>query len=165
MRSDFTGWVEPAGNRIALLFGIAVLITAYEVVMRYVFSAPTTWVHELATAMSAFAFAFGGPYAMLKDAHMRISTLYDRPGPMRTVGVVATAVAGLIYLGGLLYGFASKAVEAGWRFDEGHWAPETTGRTFDAPIPPFLYLATALCCLLFLALVLRQFVYLMKWRV
>lgn len=162
MRRDFTGWVEPAGNGISTLFGVAVLITSYEVVMRYVFSAPTTWVHELATAMSAFAFAYGGPYAMLRDAHMRISTLYDRPGRVRRVGVVTTAVAGVIYLGGLMYGFAVKAYEAGWRFEGGLWIPETTGRTFDVPIPPFLYLATALCCLLFLALVLRQFIGLMK---
>ena len=42
------------------LFLLAVLFTTYEVVMRYVFNAPTVWVHEITIALSATAFIISG---------------------------------------------------------------------------------------------------------
>jgi TRAP-type C4-dicarboxylate transport system permease small subunit len=153
MRSTFSAAVATVGDGIAYFFAIVVLITTYEVVMRYVFSSPTTWVHELSIALCAVAFAFGGPYAAQRDAHLRISAVYDRAGPrLRTACTLLTVLSGAIYLGGLVYAFTVRAIETGWKFEDGHWAPERTGRTWDVPIPPFMNGAIGLCCLAFLIL-------------
>jgi TRAP-type C4-dicarboxylate transport system permease small subunit len=151
MRSAIHLLVEKAGNALAYLFAIVVVIGTYEVVMRYIFTAPTTWVHELSIALCAVAFAFGGPYAAEKDAHLRISAVYDRAGPrLKMICTSLTILSGAIYLGGLVYAFTVRAIETGWKFEDGRWAPERTGRTWDVPIPPFMNLAIALCCLAFL---------------
>ena len=151
MRSAIHLVVQKAGNALAYSFAIVVVITTYEVVMRYVFTAPTTWVHELSIALCAVAFAFGGPYAAEKDAHLRISAVYDRAGPaLKMICRLLAVLSGAIYLGGLVYAFTVRAIETGWKFEDGHWAPERTGRTWDVPIPPFMNLAIAICCLVFL---------------
>jgi C4-dicarboxylate transporter DctQ subunit len=151
MRSTLHLLVERAGNALAYFFAVVVVVTTYEVLMRYVFTAPTTWVHELSIALCAVAFAFGGPYAAERDAHLRISAVYDRAGPkLKAFCTALSLVSGAIYLGGLVYAFTVRAIETGWKFEDGRWAPERTGRTWDVPIPPFMNFAIALCCLVFL---------------
>ena len=44
------------GRTLAWVFLIAVALTAWEVLMRYVFNSPTIWVHDLVIALSALAF-------------------------------------------------------------------------------------------------------------
>ena len=145
--------VDRMGVIISYFYALVVVITTYEVLMRYVFSSPTSWVHELSIALCSVSFAFGGPYAEGKDAHLRISAAYDRAGSkMRSLYTAISILAGAIYLGGLLYAFTMRAIETGWKFDDGHWAPETTGRAWDIPIPPFMNAAIAVCCLVFLIL-------------
>lgn len=150
--------VDLAGGTTSYLFAVVVIITTYEVVMRYVFGAPTSWVHELSIALSASAFAFGGPYAAANDAHLRITALVDRLGPVgRRLCEVLSMVSGVIYLGGLAYAFSVRAFETGWKFSDGVWAPERTGRTWDVPIPPFMNALIAICCGLFLVLLLVRY--------
>ena len=48
------------GRTLAWVFLIAVALTAWEVLMRYVFKSPTIWVHDLVITLSALAFIFGG---------------------------------------------------------------------------------------------------------
>ena len=69
------------GEKISYVFLISVVITAYEVVMRYGFNAPTIWVHDSATALSATGFIMAGTYALQQDRHMRISVVYDLSPP------------------------------------------------------------------------------------
>lgn len=149
--------IERIGNAIAYGFAVVVVITAYEVVMRYVFASPTTWVHELSIALCAVAFAFGGPYAAERDAHLRISVVSGRAKPwLARVCSWLTVLSGAIFLGGLAYAFAVRAIETGWKFEAGRWVPETTGRTWDVPLPPFMNGVIALCCLAFLVVLLAR---------
>ena len=39
-------WVVKIGNIVGWLFFTAVIISIFEVIMRYGFNRPTTWVHE-----------------------------------------------------------------------------------------------------------------------
>jgi len=157
MRSVLHKLVERIGDGVSYSFAGVVVITTYEVVMRYIFGSPTSWVHELSIALCAVAFAFGGPYAAGKDAHLRISAVYDRAGPkLRRLCTAVTVFSGTIYLGGLLYAFAVRAMETGWRFEDGVWTPERTGRSWDVPIPPFMNAIIALCCLVFLVLLFTR---------
>jgi len=157
MRSALHSFIDRTGNALSYFFAVVVVITTYEVVMRYVFTAPTSWVHELSVALCAVAFAFGGPYAAGRDAHLRISAVYDRAGPkLRMLCTVLSVVSGVIYLGGLLYAFTVRAIETGWKFEGGQWSPERTGRAWDVPIPPFMNAAIAICCLAFVVLLFTR---------
>src|SRR5262245_7635956 len=66
------------GRALAWVFLVGVVLTAWEVLMRYGFNSPTIWVHDLVIALSALAFIFGGSYALQRGEHIRISSLYDR---------------------------------------------------------------------------------------
>ena len=49
----------------------------YEVVLRYVFEAPTLWANELSLWIAGFIFLCAGLYAMQQRSHIRIFLLYD----------------------------------------------------------------------------------------
>ncbi|MDP6621414.1 MAG: TRAP transporter small permease subunit, partial [Alphaproteobacteria bacterium] len=69
------------GEKLSIVFLFSVVITAYEVIMRYGFNAPTIWVHDSATALSATGFIMAGTYALQQERHMRISVVYDAAPP------------------------------------------------------------------------------------
>lgn len=145
------------GDALAWLFVAATCITVYEVVMRYLFAAPTTWVHVTTTALCAVGFCAGGAQAMARDEHVRITSAYDRfaPGVRRACDVLALA-CGVVYLAGLGYAAVLQAWEAVWHFDGGRWAPEPVPGPPHWPLPAVLKAALALGVLLFLLLVLQR---------
>ena len=71
------------GNALSLLFLFTVAISFYEVVMRYVFNAPTIWVHESASFLGACLFVFGGIYALATNKHVRVVLIYDAVSEQR----------------------------------------------------------------------------------
>lgn len=117
------------GRVLSWVFLVAVVLTAWEVVMRYVFNSPTVWVHDLVIALSALAFIFGGAYALQRAEHIRISSLYDRmPLPWRRACDLLNALAVIVFtaaVGWAAWHQALLAIELG----------ETSGRAWDVPIP------------------------------
>jgi TRAP-type C4-dicarboxylate transport system permease small subunit len=117
------------GDLVAYAFAVVVAITAYEVVMRYGFSAPTTWVHELSVMLSAIAFVFGGPYAHRLRRHIAITALHERLPPRGRAALDAlNSALVLVALGFISYaaiGQAELAIEV----------RETTGTASNLPIP------------------------------
>jgi TRAP-type C4-dicarboxylate transport system permease small subunit len=151
-----TSWlVRPA----AWLFVIATLISAYEVVMRYAFSAPSTWVHVTATALCAIAFALGGAWSMTKGEHIRITLLPDRAGPdgKRLIEIVSL-LTGAVYLTGLAWGTWLQAKESVWRFNGALLAPELTPGPPNWPLPSLIKATLLIGTLLFLGVVVEQLV-------
>jgi TRAP-type mannitol/chloroaromatic compound transport system permease small subunit len=130
------------GNALAWLFGFSVLITAYEVVMRYGFNRPTLSVHDLTVAVSAICFVFGGAYALARRDHIRITTAHDRlPQRLRAAVDVAGDLAITFFLAALTW----AAVGQAWR---SVLLVETSGHAWDVPIPPVVKTAFALAALL-----------------
>lgn len=121
--------VRVLGEKTALVFLAAVALTAYEVVLRYFFNAPTTWVHETTIALTAAAFIIGGAYTLHRRDHIRIGLVFDvLPAPWRRrLGIVNLLIA-LGYLAALCYG---AAVQAGKSLA----VMETTGTASNLPIP------------------------------
>jgi TRAP-type mannitol/chloroaromatic compound transport system permease small subunit len=120
------------GHVLCWLFALGVVLTAWEVVLRYGFNAPTVWVHDSVIALSAICFVFGGAYALSERSHICITSIYDRiaPGPKRWLDAL-NALFAAIFLGGLTYAAAIQA----WR----SWGlMETSGRAWDVPIPVLL---------------------------
>lgn len=154
--SDLIGQMSRrVGLTLSWLFLLATVITCYEVVMRYVFQAPTTWAHAVTTFICAAAFMVAGAYSEERREHIRITALYDRLGASRRRLCDLLAYGcGIVFLGGLAYGAFWEAVGSLLRFDEGRWRPETLGGAFDFPLPAFLRAILFLSVLLFLLQVL-----------
>ena len=65
------------GDAIAWMYVVAVLISFYEVIMRYFFNAPTVWVHETTIAIVGMTMAYGGIYCYCNDSHISVTLLRD----------------------------------------------------------------------------------------
>ncbi len=119
-----------------------VLVTFYEVAMRYIFGSPTLWVNELVLWMGSIVYLAAGAYTMQRRAHIRITAIYDIvPKNVRrafdyTALIVLAVYATLMLVGGS--DVAWKAFITWERF----------GTIFDPPIPatikPLVLIVTAL---------------------
>jgi len=59
-----------------LLILVGVVITFFEVVMRYVFNSPTTWAYKKTLWLGAIIYLVSGAYAMQRRSHIRITAVY-----------------------------------------------------------------------------------------
>lgn len=117
------------GETVSFFFLIAVVTTAYEVLVRYALDSPTTWAFEVSIGLCAASFMFGGAYTLQKGGHIRITTFYDMAP--RRVQVLLDAVNNsimLVYLVAIGYG---ALIRAGKSLAE----HETTGTASNLPLP------------------------------
>jgi TRAP-type C4-dicarboxylate transport system permease small subunit len=136
---------------IWVLFAVA-LLSWMEVLLRYVFRAPTVWAPEIIQAFSACVFLFAGSLAMSRNLHIRITILYDRfSRPGQRVVAAFSLLAALVFIGGLAYGAWNQFSASVWRFSGDRWTPEMTGRAWNVPLPPITRGLMVLACLLLLA--------------
>ncbi|MFL1456519.1 TRAP transporter small permease subunit [Marinobacter sp. GN3S48] len=135
-------WLDRAivwlGKKLSLVFAAIVLVSFYEIIRRYVFDAPTLWVHETVTFAGATLFVIGGLYALATDRHVRIVLIYDAVShrAQRWLRVVHHLL-GLVFCGLMLFAswsMATEAVLAPW----GDWRLETSGSAWNPPFPAFL---------------------------
>ena len=120
------------GEKLSIVFLISVVITAYEVIMRYGFNAPTIWVHDSATALSATGFIMSGTYALQQDRHMRISVVYDiaLPGIRKVLDLINSFLI-VFFMVLLTYTTIDQAIPA-------LQVMETSAHAWDVPIPAYL---------------------------
>ena len=71
VRSRFDRGVVRVAQFAAWLVFIAMAISVYEVIMRYGFGAPTSWVHETVVMLVAVSFCLGGPRGVRNTVWMR----------------------------------------------------------------------------------------------
>jgi TRAP-type C4-dicarboxylate transport system permease small subunit len=81
IRTPLDRAIASAANGVAWLVFIAMAISVFEVIMRYVFHSPTSWVHESTVMLIAALFALGGPVALARDKHIRVRVIYDAVSP------------------------------------------------------------------------------------
>jgi TRAP-type mannitol/chloroaromatic compound transport system permease small subunit len=97
-----------AGWSIVLL----TLAMSYEVMMRYLFRAPTAWAFDASYILYGTLFMLAGPYALARNAHVRGDFLYRQWPPRRQAGLDLLLYA-LFFFPGILalcyagYGFAA----------------------------------------------------------
>ena len=146
------------GQAFAWLFVVAIVLSVYEVVMRYVFGSPSSWALATTTTLCQAGFAFGGAWCMARREHIRISFLPDKLGERgrRFTDLLALCV-GVFYLAGLLYASYLDARNSIWKFDfDGRWAPELTPGPPNWPLPSIGKAALVLGTALFLAVVVSH---------
>ncbi|MEI7969826.1 MAG: TRAP transporter small permease [Betaproteobacteria bacterium] len=136
---------EAAGRLGSLLFVAIVAITAWEVVLRYVFGAPTTWVHEVSVTLAAAAFVIGGPAVHAGRAHIAITAFLERVSPRWQVRLrVLHSLLTLAFLVLLAY----AAIDQAWVSVRDM---ETSGTALNLPTPVFLKSLFAVACVLLCA--------------
>jgi len=122
--SDWTGKVLSFCT-VALM-----VILVYEVVMRYVFDAPTVWAHGLSGLIYVTCFMLGGSYALRHKAHVSVDILYNRFTLRgRAILDIATSLfMGLICSALLWYGWkwAWKSIQS----------QETSAQLWSPPLYP-----------------------------
>ena len=72
---------ERAGKGISFLALCMIGILCWEVLLRYVFNAPTIWAHEVSCHIFAAYSVLGGAYVLLVNEHVRSDVVYARFSP------------------------------------------------------------------------------------
>jgi len=124
--------IRAIGEKTSVVFLAAVALTFYEVILRYFFNAPTTWVHEVSIFLTAIAFIIAGSYTLQRKDHIRISLVFDKVSERtRHWLTMVNLIVTLYFLTALAYGAflqASKSLAV----------MERTGTASDLPIPVIL---------------------------
>ncbi len=119
---------EVTGRLTAWLIVPLVAVIAYEVLVRYLFNAPTIWAFELQFMLYAAMFMLGAPYTLKHGEHIRTDILYNRFSPRRQ-GLVDAILYLIFYFPGIAFflwagwDFAARAWEVGERSEFSPWRP------------------------------------------
>lgn len=142
-------WIDKlslfVGESVSYFYLIAAAITVYEVIMRYVFNAPTAWAHELTILLCALGYLCASGYVTAKNTHIRITAVYDLlPVRVRLLLDLFAVVFGFVVIGLLMYAAWGKGLRAilVW---------ERTGSSWDPPlyalVKPAIVIGAGLFCL------------------
>lgn len=104
------GWI---GILVSLLTLPMIAVILLEVLLRYLFNAPTIWALESAQIMFGFMFLLGAGYTLREDGHVRveIAYMYVRPRTVSAMKIFALFFV-FFYCAIVLYYGAEKAFEA-----------------------------------------------------
>ncbi|MEM9811790.1 MAG: TRAP transporter small permease subunit [Pseudomonadota bacterium] len=120
-------------GRVAMvMIVLLVSVMLYEVMLRYVFEAPTLWANELSLWLAGFIFLMAGLYAMQQRSHIRIFLVYDLlpRNAQRVCDTISTLLI-LVFTFAIIWGGYGEATSQFYRW-------ETLGTAFDPPIPATL---------------------------
>lgn len=101
------------GTLVSLLTLPMIAVMLLEVVLRYVFTAPTIWALESAQIMFGFMFLLGAGYTLREDGHVRVEIAYMYSGRRAQAGLKIFALLFVFfYCGVVLYYGSIKAADA-----------------------------------------------------
>jgi len=103
-------WIsEQSGVFVALWTVNAVCAYFYEVVSRYLFDAPTIWVHQASYLLFGMQYLLAGGFALLHGDHVRVDVVYIKLPKRAQVGMD-------IFTSLFLFIFALALIGTSWRF-------------------------------------------------
>ncbi len=124
-------FTQKTSKPASLLVFFMMLVTATEVVARYVFNNPTTWAWPINKQLFGLFILFAGVYTTSKNGHIRIEIFYDRFSPRTKYIVRLISLAALICFMGVL---VWQSAWMGWNA----WVvKELSARAFRIPLYPF----------------------------
>jgi TRAP-type mannitol/chloroaromatic compound transport system permease small subunit len=120
------------GRYTALLLIPLVLVVFYEVIMRKIFNAPTTWAFEMTVYIYAFHFMMAMGVTHLHDKHVRIDiiTLQLPPKAQLVLRLVTFWIIFLPFVGAMLWAGTEYAAKS-WMQWERSWS------AWKPPLYPF----------------------------
>jgi TRAP-type mannitol/chloroaromatic compound transport system permease small subunit len=77
------GFSRACGAVAAVLIVLLIVLMMYDVIMRYVFGAPTLWGYDVNTYLMGASFILSVGYALSRDAHVRVDILHSPAHPER----------------------------------------------------------------------------------
>jgi TRAP-type mannitol/chloroaromatic compound transport system permease small subunit len=112
--TTFLHWIDSLSAWIGKAFAWLILIlmfgVSYEVFVRYVLRAPTTWAFDFSYITYGALFLMAGAYTLSRNGHVRADVLY-RLWPARVQGTVDLILYLLFFFPGIL-----AFIWAGWNF-------------------------------------------------
>jgi TRAP-type mannitol/chloroaromatic compound transport system permease small subunit len=119
----------------AFAWSIMVMIVGigYEVFVRYVLNAPTSWAFDLSYIMYGTLFMMGGAYTLSRDAHVRGDFIYRLWQP-RTQAAVELILYFLFFFPGV-----TALILAGWKYAARSWGYLEVSSNSPAGIPIFQF--------------------------
>jgi TRAP-type mannitol/chloroaromatic compound transport system permease small subunit len=102
-------WV---GKAFAWMIMVLCLAVTYEVMVRYLFRAPTTWAFDISYISYGALFLMAGAYALVRNGHVRADVFYRfwRPRTQATMDLVLYIIFFLPGVAALIY--------SGWKYAE-----------------------------------------------
>ncbi|MEP9352537.1 TRAP transporter small permease [Xanthobacter sp. KR7-65] len=132
-------------DAIAWIYFAVFLITAYDVVARYVFNAPTVWGADLVIALAGCHYMLSGAGALQRGEHVRIDVIYNMlPGQARFYSDIVSDIIIIMVLLALIWFGVAQALPSIHDF-------ETTGTAWNAPTPMVMKIAIPVGAALMLA--------------
>jgi TRAP-type mannitol/chloroaromatic compound transport system permease small subunit len=135
--TDFTG------SLLAWLTLPLVLVVVYEVLMRYVFDAPTAWVFDITYMLYAAIFMLGAAYALHKGAHIRTDFYFEK-WSIRTKGVIDAVAYIAFFFPALITLLVIGADQAWYSYSLGETSDQTPWRAILWPFKAVVPLAMLL---------------------
>ena len=131
------------GKACGMFYLAAIGLSVHEVVMRYVFDAPTSWTSETIMALVATAWLFSVGAVTQQRRHITVTTMELVVGPevwrrMKRFAIILSlfGVAGLIVM---LWGPMTKVLAS----------PQSTGSAFDPYVPTYIKTAFVFAAILY----------------
>lgn len=122
----FSTWV---GHAFAWCILVMTFGVGYEVIMRYVFRAPTTWAFDLSYMMYGALFMMCGAYALARDSHVRGDVFYRSWAPI-TQARLELVLYFIFFFPGVI-----ALIIAGWKFGERSYRWQEVSSMSPANIP------------------------------
>ena len=123
-----SAWV---GKTFSWLILVLTLITSYDVLMRYLFKAPTRWAFDASYMLYGTLFMMGGAYTLSRNGHVRGDMIY-RNLPPRVQATLDLVLYIVFFFPGVI-----ALVWAGYHFAAFSWA--IGERSMNSPGGPPIY--------------------------
>jgi TRAP-type mannitol/chloroaromatic compound transport system permease small subunit len=136
---------EVVGRTVSVVAILFAGIIIFDVVMRYVFNAPTRWAFDVTKQLYGFYFVMLGGYALRHQSHVRVDLVTERFAPLTRRWV---EVAGYLIF---FFPFAWVFMTRSWDFGMTSWNQgETTYGSVQLPVYPIKLAMAVAAGLLFL---------------
>jgi TRAP-type mannitol/chloroaromatic compound transport system permease small subunit len=73
---------EWSGRIVSIAIPVLIVTVCYDVFMRYIFNAPTSWSYELSYMLGTAVISLGLPYVHYHASHIRVDLIYSRLSAM-----------------------------------------------------------------------------------
>jgi TRAP-type mannitol/chloroaromatic compound transport system permease small subunit len=137
-------FTDTTGTWVAWLNLPLVLAVSYEVVARYLFSAPTIWAYDVSYMLYGAIFMLGAAYALHKGAHIRTDFFFEK-WSIRTRGVIDSVAYIAFFFPALTVFLWVSGAEGWYAFEIGEVSEQTPWRPL---LWPFKMVIPATCLLL-----------------
>ncbi|VVT07606.1 TRAP transporter small permease subunit [Rhizobium sp. EC-SD404] len=121
------------GKAFAWLIILMTVGVSYEVVVRYIFNAPTPWAFDLSFIMYGSLFMMAGAYTLSRNGHVRGDFIYRLWKP-RTQALVELTLYILFFFPGVI-----ALVVTGWKYAARSWGYAEVSINSPAGIPIYQF--------------------------